>query len=159
MRKINKELLKENTFELKLEEILSFAVIRKIKAQKLYEEKNEISSENSLDSVIDHLIEEEKSHEGKIRSILDDFFPDKDIEDFNMDIGYDPSKNTEIKFESYTINELLERAIEKEKYSSKFYRTMAERADEDTFSNILSYLAYVENEHRNVLQKELSGRK
>lgn len=95
MRKINKELLKENTFELKLEEIL----------------------------------------------------------------GYDPSKNTEIKFESYTINELLERAIEKEKYSSKFYRTMAERADEDTFSNILSYLAYVENEHRNVLQKELSGRK
>ncbi len=157
--KIKKELLKKDTSELRLEEILSFAVAQEIKAQKLYEKINEKSSKKSLESLVDLLIEEEKSHESKIRSIFNDFFPDKDIENFNMDIGDDLSNNIERKSEDYTVNELLKTAIEKEKDSSELYRTIAERVDEYKVSNLLSYLAYIENEHRSMLQKELSGRK
>ncbi len=158
MKWIKKELLKKDTCELKLEEILSFALTQEIKAQKLYEKINENNIKKSLESVLDRLIEEEKFHESKIRSIFNDFFPDKDIEAFDMELKEDFSNNTEIMSEGYTVNELLERGIEKEKNSSELYQTIAERVDEEAVSNLLSYLVYMENEHRSLLQIELSDR-
>lgn len=151
-----KEISKKDRGELSLEEVLSFALRLELKAQKLYEKIDEKNNEKSVEYIVERLIEDEESHESKIRSMFNDFFPDKEIED--LDIGDQIADDMEIKSEEYTVDELLKSAIEKEKNSSEFYRNMAKGFDEKAASNLLSYLAYTENEHRNLLKRELSDR-
>ncbi|MEF8832776.1 MAG: ferritin family protein [Candidatus Thermoplasmatota archaeon] len=152
------ELTEKDMSELKLEDILSFAVKSEIEAQHLYEKINEINRDDSLETLIERLIDEEKSHQKKIRSMFNDFFPEKEIED--VDVEEDNFSNyTEIKDEHYDLKTLSEIAIEKEKEASEFYRTLSNQVHEDAVSNLLSYLAYMENEHHSLLKKELSGRK
>ncbi len=158
MSEVVKKLTEKDISNLKLEEVLSFALKSEIEAQHLYEKINEIDRDDSLETIIERLIDEEKSHQRKIRSMFDDFFPEKEIEDFDMKKD-DFSNNTEIKDEAYDLKTLSEIAIEKEKEASEFYLTLSDQVDKDAVSNLLSYLAYMENEHHSLLKKELSGRK
>ncbi|MBS3781977.1 MAG: ferritin family protein [Candidatus Thermoplasmatota archaeon] len=154
-----KEFTEKDISKLKLEDILSFAAKSEIEAQHLYEKISKINRDASLETLVDRLIDEEKSHERKIRSMFNDFFPEKEIGEFDVDKD-DFSDITEIKDEDNGVKALLEIAIEKEKRASEFYRTLSEEVDDkDAVSNLLSYLAYMENEHHSLLQKELSGRK
>ncbi len=142
---------------LRLEDILSIALESEIDAQQLYKKIKKINSDDTIRTIVDGLIDDEKSHEERIRSMFVDFFPEKNIED--VEVEKDFSGEIEIKDEHYGVNELLEEAIEKEKKSSEFYETMSEQVDKKAVSNLLSYLAYIENEHRSLLKRELSGRK
>lgn len=105
---------------LKLEDILSIALEAEIDAQQLYKKIKKINSDDTIRTIVDGLIDDKKSHERKVRSMFEDFFPNKDIED--VEVKKDFSGEIEIKDEHYGVNELLEEAIEKEKNPLNFMK-------------------------------------
>ncbi|MEF8799231.1 MAG: ferritin family protein, partial [Candidatus Bipolaricaulota bacterium] len=99
---------------------------------------------------VKRLVTQEEEHEEKLRTIFEDFFPDEEI-------PLPERSGVEVPSEIARINapkEIIEKAMETERESEKFYSELIGEFDDREVRRLLGYLAANEREHYEILKVE-----
>ncbi len=135
-----------------IEELLEMAIKSEIEAAENYRRAAEIINIYLLKDKFHFLEKEETGHRKVLENLFKRKFPEKEI------VLPDTS---EIPFPEFKVNEemqlseIIEKAMEAEKYASDFYRDMEKQMDEDKEKAMARYLSSMEESHYHLLKSEL----
>ncbi len=139
--------------DLDAEKVIEIAIKSEIDAQRAYKklEKSDISPE--MKEKVKEFIEQESDHEEKLRTLFNDWYPDKELQlpekIMNIEGNIDETPSDPKK--------LLKESIRNEKKDEEIYSELGDRMETDPETNTFKHLAYIEREHRNALKDELAN--
>ncbi|MEF8726410.1 MAG: ferritin family protein [Candidatus Bipolaricaulota bacterium] len=133
-----------------LQGLLAQAIKSEIEAAKTYRNLLDKNLPERARPKVKRLVTQEEEHEEKLRTIFEDFFPDEEI-------PLPERSGVEVPSEIARINapkEIIEKAMETERESEKFYSQLIKEFDDREVRRLLGYLAANEREHYEILKVE-----
>jgi len=135
-----------------LEELIEMAIKSEIEAAENYRKAAEITNIYLLKDKFHFLEKEEMGHRKVLENLFKRKFPDKEIV---------LPESSNIPFPEFTVSndmelsEIIEKAMEAEKYAANFYREMENQLDGNEEKAMARYLASMEDSHYYLLKSEL----
>ena len=135
-----------------LEKLLEIAIKSEIDAAENYRKAAEMINIYLLKDKFNFLEKEETGHRRVLEKLFRRKFPEKEI--VLPESGEVPFPEFEVS-EDMELSEIIEKAMEAEKYAADFYRKMEEKMDDENEKAMARYLASMEDSHYHLLKSEL----
>lgn len=135
-----------------IKKILGIAIKSEIDAAEKYEKMAEMINIYLLKEKFNFLKKEEEGHKKVLENLFRKKFPGEEIT--LPDEGEVPFPEFEVD-ETMQLSEVIEKAMEAEKWAGDFYRKMADEMEEEEEKAIARYLAAMEDSHYYLLKSEL----
>lgn len=139
--------------EVTLQQLLAKAIKSEIESAETYRTLLDKDLPEETRQKIEKLVAREEEHEDNFSSIFTDFFPDEEIP---LPERSDIEVMSEIPQDA-TPEQLIEKALEMERESEKFYNDLADKFDDKEVRRLMGYLAANEREHYEILKEELTN--
>lgn len=139
--------------EVTLQQLLAKAIKSEIESAETYRTLLDKDLPEETRQKIEKLVAREEEHEDNFSSIFTDFFPDEEIP---LPERSDIEVMSEIPQDA-TPEQLIEKALEMERESEKFYNDLADKFDDQEVRRLMGYLAANEREHYEILKEELTN--
>ncbi|MFW6104678.1 MAG: ferritin family protein [Candidatus Bipolaricaulota bacterium] len=133
-----------------LQKLLAQAIKSEIEAAKTYRNLLDKNLPERARPKVKRLVTQEEEHEEKLRTIFEDFFPDEEIplpERSGVEVPSEIARKGSPR-------EIIEKAMETERESEKFYSELIGEFDDRDVRRLLGYLAANEREHYEILKVE-----
>jgi rubrerythrin len=140
-----------------LEDLLLAAIKSEVESERIYSDIAKRVKNAFLKERMEFLANEERGHKKTLENIYHMNFGDKEIVlPEKTDV---PLPEVIISNENDPLSMILEKAMEAEKASEDFYRSLAERFEDEKIKNMLIILAEMELTHYYLLEKEYENLK
>jgi len=133
------------------QKILGIAIKSEMDAAEKYGKMAEMTNIYLLKDKFNFLKKEEEGHRKILENIFKKKFPGEEI---TLPEGEIPFPEFEVA-ETMQLSEIIEKAMEAEKWAGDFYRKMADEMEEEEEKAIARYLAAMEDSHYYLLKSEL----
>lgn len=133
-----------------LQKLLAQAIKSEIEAAKTYRNLLDKNLTERVRPKVKRLVAQEEEHEENLRTIFEDFFPDEEItlpERSGIEVPPEIARSDSAK-------EIIEKAMETERETEKFYGELIGEFDDKEVRRLLGYLAANEREHYEILKIE-----
>lgn len=132
-------------------EILSIAIKSEIDAVKLYTKMKEMVDADDLKEKMDFLISQEQKHEQILTEVYKKKFPE-------VDLALPPSSIVpmidEVLAKEASLKELFDAGMTAEKMAEEFYSSLAQKSNDLSARQVLTYMANMEKSHYAILEAE-----